>query len=83
MAIIITEKENVKNAEENVFKELITKAFPKIEGHKTLDPKSPVYKWTQHNSRLKKHAKPKKVENCVLVGGHTEDLSLEDNLWNH
>ena len=49
MAITITERENVKNAEENIFKELITKAFPRIEGHKTPDPKSPVYKWTQHN----------------------------------
>ena len=49
MAITITERENVKNAEENVFKELITKAFPRIEGHKTPDPKSPVCKWTQHN----------------------------------
>lgn len=49
MAITITERENVKNAEEKVCQELITKTFPRIEGHKILDPKSPVYRWTQHN----------------------------------
>ena len=45
----ITERENVKNAEEKVFKELNAKTFPRREGHKILDAKSPVYTWTQHN----------------------------------